>query len=890
MHMHFVVRNQTPQRELLTGLTNEQVIASRESHGSNVLKQVKQKGLLSQFFENLSDPIIRILLVALGINLIFTLNGAKWYDSIGIALAIFLSTLVATLSMHKSETAFKKLQEEASQITCRVVRAGATQLISIGEIVVGDLVLLQPGERIPADGVILSGEMDVDQSSLNGETKEAHKAPGRLGGEIEFSNTTRLFSGSVVCAGEGVMRVEGVGDKTFLGRLAGEIQEETRESPLKLRLARLAGAISKFGTAGALLVAFADLFHIFVLSSGFNFSIMQNMIKAPGFLIASILHAVTLAVTVIVVAVPEGLPMMITVVLSANMKRMLRDNVLIRRLVGIETAGSVDVLFTDKTGTLTEGHLSVASIVRGDGYRYEDPGKAAGDSNYWKILHTSLRWNNAADMADGKPAGGNTTDRALLQFLLDSPDPGVRVQKGKVIQFASENKFMATDVSGDYTLTLLKGAPERIIASCTKYIAANGSEQPMLGHASINRTISEMAGKGMRILAVAASSTPVSKSGDFQQLTLVGLIGIKDPLRPEAAGSVRALQEAGVQVIMITGDSKETAEAIARDAKLLVREQDLIMTSAQLNAMSDEALQKALPDIRVIARALPSDKSRLVGLAQRRGSVVGMTGDGVNDSAALKKADVGFAMGSGTEIAKEASDIVILDDNLASIVKAMLYGRTIFRSIRKFIVFQLTVNLCAVGVSIIAPFIGYEEPLSVLQMLWINMVMDTLAGLAFSGEPALKRYLRQKPKRREEPIINREIAGQIAVMGAFTMLLCLWFLVSGWIQAMFPPVNGKPIILTALFAVFIYAGILNSFSARTDSMNLLDHILGNKAFIVVMTFVFLVQTCLLFWGGSLFRSYGLTLHQWFFCIVLSLIVIPVDLLRKAIRKCMNNGI
>jgi calcium-translocating P-type ATPase len=394
----------------------------------------------------------------------------------------------------------------------------------------------------------------------------------------------------------------------------------------------------------------------------------------------------------------------------------------------------------------------------------------------------------------------------------------------------------------------------------------------------------------MRILAAAASSAPVDRSGDFRQLTFIGLIGIKDPLRKEAAGSVSAMQDAGVQVIMITGDSRETAEAIARDAKLLVRERDLIMTSAQLNAMSDDELLKMLPDLRVIARALPGDKSRLVGLAQRRGSVVGMTGDGVNDSAALKKADAGFAMGSGTEVAKEASDIVILDDNLASIVKAVLYGRTIFRSIRKFIVFQLTVNLCAVGVSIIAPFLGHEEPLSVLQMLWVNMVMDTLAGLAFSGEPALTRYLRQKPKRREEPIINRETAVQVAVMGAFTMLLCLWFLVSRWIQAMFLPVQDKPVLLTAFFAVFIYAGIFNSFSARTDRMNLTDHILGNKAFVIVMSCVFLVQTCLIFWGGSLFRAYGLTVRQWLFCILLSVLVIPIDLLRKAIRRCMRSGL
>lgn len=889
MQTRFAVQNQAFARESLAGLTRDQVIASRERHGSNDLKQVKQKGMFAQFLENLSDPIIKILLVALGINLLFTLNGSKWYDSVGIALAILLSTLVATLSMHRSETAFQKLQEEASKVSCRVMREGKVKLVSIGDIVVGDMVLLQAGERIPADGVILNGELDVDQSSLNGETKEAHKAPGRYSGATGFSNPSSLFSSCVVCAGEGVMRVEAVGDNTFLGKLAGEIQEETRESPLKIRLERLAKIISKFGMIGALLVAIADLFSIFVLATGFNPSIMMDIVRTPGLLIVCLLHAVTLAVTVIVVAVPEGLPMMITVVLAANMKRMLADNVLVRKLVGIETAGSIDTLFTDKTGTLTEGHLSVASIVRGDGHRYEDPGAAAADSGYWKMLHTSLQWNNAAVMSDGKPVGGNTTDRALLHFLSDAPNPNVQVRAGKTIPFTSEAKYMATEVSGEYNLTLIKGAPERIIPHCTHYIASNGQAQPLARSAAIDRAASEMAHKGMRILAAATSVTPIQKPGEFERLTFVALIGIKDPLRPEAAESVRALQEAGVQVVMITGDNKETAEAIARDAKLLGRERDLSITSTELASMSDEEVMRALPELRVVARALPSDKSRLVNLAQRRGSVVGMTGDGVNDSAALKKADVGFAMGSGTEVAKEAGDIVILDDNLSSIVKATLYGRTVFRSIRKFIVFQLTVNLCAVGVSIIAPFFGYEEPLSVLQMLWVNMVMDTLAGLAFSGEPALKKYLRRRPTRREEPIISREIAGQIAVMGTFTMLLCLWFLMSRGIHTLFPAVQGKPVLLTAFFAVFIYASIFNSFSARTESLNLLDHILGNKAFLFVMAFVFLVQTCLLFMGGNLFRAYGLSLHQWLFCIALAAIVVPVDLIRKAIRNCFKKG-
>ena len=889
MQTPFVVRNQALPRELLTGLTGEQVITSRARHGRNDLKQVRQKGLLSQFLDNLSDPIIKILLVALGINLLFTLNGSKWYDSLGIALAILVATLVATLSMYRSETAFQKLQEEASKISCRIIRGGGAQLIPIGEIVVGDLVLLQPGERVPADGVLVSGELDVDQSSLNGETKEAHKAVGKAGAS-GFANPEGLFSGSVVLSGDGVMRVEAVGDNTSLGRLAGEIQEETRESPLKLRLAHLAGVISRLGTIGALLVAIADLFNIFALESGFNPSIMLAMVKTPGILFAALLHAVTLMVTVIVVAVPEGLPMMITVVLAANMRRMLNDNVLVRKLVGIETSGSMDLLFTDKTGTLTEGRLSVARVVRGDGYRYDDPKKAPADAGFWKMLHSSLKWNNAAILIEGKPAGGNTTDQALLRFLTGLPDPGARVRAGKVAPFSSEAKYMATEIAGDYNLTLIKGAPELLIPHCRQWVDADGRERPLASRAAIDRIATDMAANGMRVLAVATSPAPIGMQGEFRELTFVSLIGIQDPLRKTAKDSVCALRDAGVQVVMITGDRKETAGAIAREAKLLDGDRALLLTSAELAAMSDDAVMAALPDLRVVARALPSDKSRLVGLAQRRGSVVGMTGDGVNDSAALKKADVGFAMGSGTEVAKEASDIVILDDNLSSIVQATLYGRTVFRSIRKFIVFQLTMNVCAVGVSIIGPLIGFEEPLSVMQMLWVNMVMDTLAGLAFCGEPALKKYLRHRPTRREEPIINREVAGQIIVMGAFTMLLCLWFLLSPGIHAFFPSVGGKPVLLTAFFALFLYASIFNSFSARAQGMNLLDHILGNKAFVIVMAFVFLAQTCLIFVGGSLFRAYGLSIRQWLLCIALATLVIPADLIRKAVRARVKKNL
>ncbi len=873
----------------LSGLSPEQVEASRALHGPNHLKQLKQQSLLSRFLENFSDPIIRILLVALGINLIFALGNAGWYETCGIAVAILLATWVSTISMYQSETAFQKLQEEASRVTCRVVRSGKTALVPIADVVVGDLVLLQSGERVPADGVMARGELDVDQSSLNGETKEAHKAPGKAMPQEGLKDPSALFSGSVVCAGDGMMQVSTVGDETFLGRLAGEIQQETRESPLKLRLGHLAGSISKFGMIGAALVALADLFNIWGIGSGFSIPIVALMASEPGFVVGSLLHAVTLAVTVIVVAVPEGLPMMITVVLSANMRRMLRDHVLVRKLVGVETAGSVSMLFTDKTGTLTAGKLRVQCVVRGDGVRMDSALQLAKDAPFWRVLHASLRHNNAACMVDGAPAGGNTTDRALLSFISDAPCAGASISRGRVIPFSSNAKFMATEVTGDLVATLVKGAPERILPHCTHHLAPDGSERPLFERGQIERAAESLAGEGMRMLAVATSKTPVGLKGEFHNLTFVALVAVSDPLRPEARDSVKQLEGAGIQVVMITGDGKETAQAIAREAGLLDSPKAQALTSGELAEMSDAAVARALPNLRVVARALPCDKSRLVDIAQKSGAVVGMTGDGVNDSPALKRADIGFAMGSGTEVAKEAGDIVILDDNLSSIAKAVLYGRTIFRSIRKFIVFQLTVNLCAVGVSIIAPLIGYEAPVTVLQMLWINMVMDTLAGLAFSGEPALQRYLKKKPIRREEPIINRDMAGQIAVMGAFTTCLCLWLLVSPWAHSFFRPEQGERILLTALFAVFIYAGVFNSFSARTDKLNLLDHILGNKLFVVVMLFVFLVQTALIYLGGSLLRTYGLTLQEWLCCLLLSALVIPADLIRKALARLRAPG-
>ncbi len=388
-------------------------------------------------------------------------------------------------------------------------------------------------------------------------------------------------------------------------------------------------------------------------------------------------------------------------------------------------------------------------------------------------------------------------------------------------------------------------------------------------------------------MAFAIGDQPISQDGKFSELTLVGIIGIRDEIRRKAVTAIKQVENAGVQVVMITGDNKETALAIAREAGLVQSwQEDAVLTSADLQRMTDRDLKARLSRIRVIARALPSDKSRLVKLAQDMGLVTGMTGDGINDAPALKRADVGFSMGSGTEIAKEASDIVILDDNFLSISKAILYGRTIFKSIRKFIIFQLTINLCAVGISIIGPFIGINSPITVLQMLWVNMVMDTLAGLAFAGEAPLKEYMSEPPKKRNEPIINSYMYNQILISGIYVTVLCVLFLKVPAIHDMYDHGNGRDYFMTAFFSLFIFAGIFNSFNSRTTRLMLFAHIWRNKGFLLIMLFVTIVQLLIIYFGGAVFRTTGLTVSELQFVLILAFTVIPMDLLRKI---CLGSG-
>lgn len=883
------------RNQIKYGLSAEQVADSRSSSGSNSLTEKKRHGFFHRLLESFSDPIIKILLLALAANLILMLRRSSWYEAVGIAAAVFISTFVSTISEYGSELAFRKLKEEAAKTKCQVRRGGRITELPISDIVVGDVVLLSAGDAIPADGVMLEGELGVDQSALNGESRETIKHPqkGRTGFDRASADdlhaAEQLFRGSTVAFGEGVMLVCRVGDATFYGRLASELQEDAGESPLKERLAKLAASLSKIGYIAAVLVAAADLFNLLVLQNG--------LAELSAYTLTShILHALTLGITVVVVAVPEGLPMMIALVLSSNMFVMLKNNVMVRKLVGVETAGSMNILFTDKTGTLTRGKLKVIGIIDRSGTLQKNLRKL--DHGYRRLLELSLSQNNGSSVAEEEPngrklaVGGNATDRALLEYVLPL-EYGGDFKKEYSIPFDSSRKFSAVKLEYEgRKLWLIKGAPEKLLPHCSLCVNGSGEFESFSNteKSAVLRKMNELTRQSARIVAVVcADRLGVDKlnAGSFSDLAYLGLAVIRDELRPEAAAAVSELRGAGIQVVMVTGDNRETAEAVAESCGILghgSEEQSLVLSGSELAKMSDNELKSALPRLRIVARALPSDKSRLVRLAKELELVTGMTGDGVNDAPALKKADIGFAMGNGAEIAKEAGDIVILDNNIASISRAVLYGRTVFKSIRKFIVFQLTMNLCAVGVSLICPFIGIDAPVTVIQMLWINIIMDTLAGLAFAGEPPLREYMKEKPKSRREPVLNGRMANQILVTGGYTVLLSIAFLKLDAFTSRFRAADDDIYLLTAFFALFIFCGIFNSFNSRTERINLLAHLKQNPSFILIMLLVAAVQLLMVYFGGSVFRTGGLTSEELGLVLLLSASVIPVDIIRKIILR------
>lgn len=882
------------------GLSAEDVIQSRKKYGSNSLTPQKRAGFIIQFIKNLNDPIIKILIAALVINTVFTFSNMNWPETIGIAVTVFISAFVTTVSEHSSGAAFEKLYLTLGDSNCHVLRDGRDTECPVSEIVKYDIVHLFPGDTVPADGILISGSISCNESALTGESRAVTKKPdqayilGLRGGKKEKmpkpGDGCFVFRGSAVSEGHASMLVLNVGDNTMYGSIATELSSEVTETPLKSKLSRLAKTISVIGYISAFIVAAVHLVDAFWLESGMSVEVMSERFHDTVYVVSELIKALTMAISIVVVAVPEGLPMMITVVLSSNMKRMMKAGVLVRRLVGIETAGGIDILFTDKTGTLTTGKLTVDKVI-------------CVEEVFSALPHIPMQIQNSLKAgAVSCSSVNNATEKAINSFMGISKITAFG-QGNMQIPFSSSRKLCAA-VSGGRLY--IRGAAEFILPYCTSFLSKSGKSVAFdpVSLQNLSKKIEDYSSMSCRILLCAEgdpkhfeylkkhqpdSSTP---------LVFTALYILKDEIRKEVIPAVKECQGAGIQVVMITGDNCNTAAGVALDCGILSqkyefydssrkyqRELDLVVDGAVLDKMPDDQVASILPQIRVISRVTPSDKSRLIRIAKSTGHIAGMTGDGINDAPALKSADVGFAMGSGTDVAREAGDIVITNDNFVSITMAVLFGRTIFESIRKFITFQLTMNLAAVGVSVVGTILGIENPVTVIQMLWINIIMDTLGSLAFAGEPALREYMTRRPIKRDEHILTKKMVFQIILTGLFAIIVSTYFLITPKIQHMFR--GGGIYHLTSFFALFVFIGIGIAISTRTYRINLFANLRRNPSFFIIMPSVAAIQLLIVYFGGDIFRCVPLHISDLAYCILLSLTVILADTIRKCIVKIIE---
>ena len=876
------------------GLSASEVERSRALYGSNVLSPGKRPGFMRCFLGNLNDPIVRILLAALVVNTAFSLTRSGWAESLGIALTVLVSAFVTTYSEQSSGASFEKLYSALGSTPCRVLRDGEERECPLTALVRYDIVLLRPGDTVPADGILARGSVRCDESALTGESRAVPKtaSPAALSacrrGEdpLRPGDPCSVFRGSHVTEGDAAMLVLRIGDGTLYGSIAGELGRRDEESPLKRRLSVLAKTISKIGYLSAAVVALVHLIDAFWFDAGQNTAVALMRLSDPRLVFSELLQAAAMAISVLVVAVPEGLPMMITVVLSSNMKRMMKSGVLVRRLVGIETAGCLDLLFTDKTGTLTTGRLEAEEVFTPWG-AFSKIGACP------PLLGARLRENALACAA-----GANRTEAALNVFAGVRPSVLSR-RAEESIPFDSERKFTAARMG---ERVYVRGAPEVLLPACRDFLAEDGRRLPLTPkvRAELERAIGRRAAGSFRLILHAEASSDalgaLRQDAASVPLVLVALSVLRDEIRPEVPAAVEECRRAGIRVVMITGDNAETAAAVARACSILPAEGSpacpdadapLLLDGQTLRSMEDEALSACLERLAVISRVTPTDKSRLVRLAKAAGHIVGMTGDGVNDAPALKAADVGFAMGSGTDVAREAGDIVITDDNFVSITKAVLYGRTIFSSIRKFIAYQLTMNFAAVGVSVLGTMLGIESPVTVIQMLWVNMIMDTLGSLAFAGEPALEDIMREPPVGRTEPILTRGMLFQTLFTGSFAIALSMFFLLSPSAAHFF---GGTGVYrLTLFFALFVFMGIGIALCARTPRIRLFANLSKNRTFAVIMPAVAAIQLLIVYFGGTVFRCVPLRPRDLALCALFALTVIPADTIRKCVGRIAGDA-
>ena len=869
------------------GLSEAEVVKSQEKYGKNIIVEKPPATLWERIKDGFSDPMIKLLCAIVIIMLVlFAFGQAEWYEPVGTAIAILLVTIISAKTGMASDDEYRKLKNQTKAEPVKVKRNGVVTVIDIEDIVVGDIVILQSGDKIPADGVLVDGELRVDNSALNGEAEECKKfaasddfkIPDEITGDT-FVDEHSLFRGATIYNGEGLLEVQKVGMETMMGKMAKDMHDDEVESPLQVKLSRLAHQISTFGYIGAIVIAVAYFVHFVIVAGGLNAYLAIGGVE----IFKDVIEALTLAIVIVVCAVPEGLPLMISLVLMVNTGTMLKHNVLVRKPIGIETAGSLNILFSDKTGTITKGKLEVVEFFKGNGNSIKLT-ELPKDTVIKGYVDLAIGKNTTAMFDDEhKVIGGNATDHALMTFigektfnlLKDDPDCEVTEQQS----FNSSNKFSQSYIA-KAKKTFYKGAPERLLAKATKYLDSDGREKE-LDIGVVNHTIDNLAAKAMRVLAFGYSNSPMVEDTINDDIVIIGFVGIRDDVRPEAVEAIDKVQKAGIQVVMITGDRKETAMAIAKDAGLL-HTGEVALTSDELNKMSDDEVKGMLSKIRVIARALPTDKSRMVRLCQEMNLVTGMTGDGVNDSPALKRADVGFAMGSGTAVAKEAGDIVIVDDNFKSIKDAILYGRTIYHNILKFCKFQLSINVGAVLTSAVLPFIGVEEALTVIHLLFVNLCMDSLGSLMLGMEPAMDYYLDEKPRRRDESIVSKNMFIQFTFMGVYLLILGVVWFTNGFIGSLFETPEQ---LKTGFFAAFMFSAIINGLNVRSEGFDIFKGVDQNKNFFKVMLVMLAATVFLCVVGGPIGDVFSCTrfaLIGWVAVIIAGILVIPVDMLRKLI--------
>lgn len=869
------------------GLSEAEVVKSQEKYGKNIIIEKPPATLWERIKDGFSDPMIKLLCAIVIIMLVlFAFGQAEWYEPVGTAIAILLVTIISAKTGMASDDEYRKLKNQTKAEPVKVKRNGVVTVIDIEDIVVGDIVILQSGDKIPADGVLVDGELRVDNSALNGEAEECKKfaasedfkIPDEITGDT-FVDEHSLFRGATIYNGEGLLEVQKVGMETMMGKMAKDMHDDEVESPLQVKLSRLAHQISTFGYIGAIVIAIAYFVHFVIVAGGLNAYLAIGGVE----IFKDVIEALTLAIVIVVCAVPEGLPLMISLVLMVNTGTMLKHNVLVRKPIGIETAGSLNILFSDKTGTITKGKLEVVEFFKGNGNSIKLT-ELPKDTVIKGYVDLAIGKNTTAMFDDEhKVIGGNATDHALMTFigektfnlLKDDPDCEVTEQQS----FNSSNKFSQSYIA-KAKKTFYKGAPERLLAKATKYLDSDGREKE-LDIGVVNHTIDNLAAKAMRVLAFGYSNSPMVEDTINDDIVIIGFVGIRDDVRPEAVEAIDKVQKAGIQVVMITGDRKETAMAIAKDAGLL-HTGEVALTSDELNKMSDDEVKGMLSKIRVIARALPTDKSRMVRLCQEMNLVTGMTGDGVNDSPALKRADVGFAMGSGTAVAKEAGDIVIVDDNFKSIKDAILYGRTIYHNILKFCKFQLSINVGAVLTSAVLPFIGVEEALTVIHLLFVNLCMDSLGSLMLGMEPAMDYYLDEKPRRRDESIVSKNMFIQFTFMGVYLLILGVVWFTNGFIGSLFETPEQ---LKTGFFAAFMFSAIINGLNVRSEGFDIFKGVNQNKNFFKVMLVMLAATVFLCVVGGPIGDVFSCTRFApigWVAVIIAGILVIPVDMLRKLI--------